>query len=54
MHMKVIVIFKDKNVIVLENIHNFHLVYTKFEYLDENMHYNTLQNVMAIQVSLED
>lgn len=27
---------------------------TKFEYLDENMHYNTLTNAMAIQVSLED
>lgn len=52
--MKVVVIFKDKNVMVLENISNFHLVYTKLEYLDENMHYNTLTNVMAIQVSLDD
>ena len=49
--MKVIVIFKDKNVLVLENISHFHLVYTKLEYLDENMHYNTLTNVMAIQVT---
>lgn len=53
--MKIVVIFKDKSVTILENVCHFHLVYTKLEYLDEQtMHYNTLTNVMAIQVEKAD